>query len=340
MEKNNYDVVIVGSGIAGAITAQLLTNAGKKVLLLEAGLQAGIAMNQEANYAVYQEYLNTYYEAAAKVPNAPYPNLKDAPSPNVLDLAPITPVQPLTNGYFVQMGPQPFASDNTRTPGGTTLHWLGTTLRMLPSDFKMRTLYKVGVDWPIPYAEMDRYYTMAENEIGVSGNVADQNYPNDQKAYAPNYVLPMREIPTSYLDKVMGPVISGKKIEMNGQTFTLDTISTPQGRNSVPNENYKIAGVVWNPASKKLELVEGHSPYDPVGSNWSPYTGQRCEGNASCVPICPVQAKYNALKSLRKCDPGNLTVRTQSVASQLIINPVSKWIDGVQYKVYKNPTSP
>lgn len=341
MENNNYDVVIVGSGIAGAITAQLLTNAGKKVLLLEAGLQAGIAMNAEANYAVYQEYLNTYYNAAAKVPNAPYPNLQDAQSPNVLDLAPITPVQPLTKGYFVQMGPQPFASDNTRTPGGTTLHWLGTTLRMLPHDFTMKTTYGVGVDWPIPYEEMDRYYTMAENEIGVSGNVSAQKYPNDQVAYRPGYVLPMQEIPTSYLDNTMGPVIRGKKIEMNGQIFTLDTISTPQGRNSVPNENYDIRGVVWNPGTKKLELVRQHDVhYDPVGSNWSPYTGQRCEGNASCVPICPVQAKYNALKSLRKCDRANLSVRTQAVASQLIINPVSKWIDGVQYKVYKNPNSP
>ena len=36
-EDNNYDVVIVGSGIAGAIIAQELGKAGKRVLILEAG---------------------------------------------------------------------------------------------------------------------------------------------------------------------------------------------------------------------------------------------------------------------------------------------------------------
>ena len=41
MSKTNpdtvYDVVIVGGGIAGAILAKTLVNAGKNVLILEAG---------------------------------------------------------------------------------------------------------------------------------------------------------------------------------------------------------------------------------------------------------------------------------------------------------------
>ncbi len=222
--ENNYDVVLVGSGIAGAIVAKLLTNAGKKVLLLEAGLEAGIAMDQEGSYKTYQKYLNTFYNAAAKVPNAPYPNIKDAPSSNVLDLEPITPGTPSDKGYFVQMGPLPFASDNTRAPGGTTLHWLGTTLRMLPNDFEMKTKYGVAMDWPIKYSDMDRYYRMAENEIGVSGDVADQKYPieKQQRVFDKDYVLPMKAIPTSYLDGVMSEILAkNNKINLNGQTKEL-----------------------------------------------------------------------------------------------------------------------
>lgn len=345
MENNTmYDVVIVGSGIAGAITANLLTNAGKKVLLLEAGLKAGIAMDPEENYKVYQEYLNTFYTKIAKVPNSPYPNLKNAPSVDVLDIQVMTKNKPSDKGYLVQMGPIPFASDCTRAPGGTTLHWLGTTLRMLPNDFKMKSKYGVGVDWPIAYPDMSPYYEMAENEIGVSGEVNEQKYPTEQKSIFPkDYVFPMKGIPTSYMDGVMSKKIAkNNKIVLNNTTYDLTCISTPQGRNSIPNEDYNIRGVFWNTKTQKLELVKDKIPegYEPLGSNWDPYTGQRCEGNASCVPICPVQAKYNALKTLRKCDMENLTIKTQSVASKLLINKTSQRIDGVEYKKYKKAGSP
>jgi len=52
-----------------------------------------------------------------------------------------------------------------------------------------------------------------------------------------------------------------------------------------------------------------------------------------------VQAKYNALKTLKKADHANLTIKTQSVASRVLINSKSNWIDGIEYKVYKNGNS-
>ncbi len=112
-------------------------------------------------------------------------------------------------------------------------------------------------------------------------------------------------------------------------------------RNSIPNPDYDITGVSWSPSTKKLEInrTKTKGSYRAVGSNWDPYTGERCEGNASCVPICPVQAKYNAMKTLRKSDMANLTIRTQSVAYKLKINPNSNWIDGIKYKTYKNGNS-
>ena len=343
MEENTYDVVIVGSGIAGSIVAKTLTNAGKKVLLLEAGLQAGIALDPESAYKNYQSYLNRFYNASIKVPNAPYPNIKDAPSINVINLAPLQKGVPNTDGYLVQMGPIPFASDCVRGPGGTTLHWLGTTLRMLPNDFKMKKTYGVGVDWPFDYDALKPYYEMAENEIGVSGNKQSMDKWAEEQLkvknyYGRNYELPMEEIPPSYLDKVLMPEMVGKKIVLNGENYSIRCVTTPQGRNSIPNPRYRKAGVYWNPGTKKLEFLEAdfRDKYQPVGSIWDAYTGQRCEGNASCVPICPVQAKYNALKTLKKSDLANLTISTQSVASKLLINPNSNWIDGIEYKVYTN----
>ncbi len=342
MAEKNYDVVIVGAGIAGAIVAKTLTQSGKKVLLLEAGLQAGMAFEDAKAYENYQSYMNTFYNALAKVPNSPYPNLKDAPSPNVLDLSPIQGTTPNTNGYFVQKGPLPFASDYARTPGGTTLHWLGTCLRMLPNDFKLNTVYGQGVDWPISYEDLKPYYEMAEREIGVSANVEDQIYPNTgDNFFGKDYVYPMHEIPQSYLDKKFKEGVSGMKVGVGDKDYELYVITTPQGRNSIPNHRYKLEGPVWDSSAQRLELQHSdNAQYNPVGSNWDPYTGQRCEGNANCVPICPVQAKYNALKTLKRAKQNNLDIVTQAVASKIEVDPDTGRVTAITYKKYQDPNSP
>ena len=61
MTDHDYDVVIVGAGISGAIVAKTLSYAGYRVLILEAGLDAGMALDGQAAYDVYQGYVNTYY---------------------------------------------------------------------------------------------------------------------------------------------------------------------------------------------------------------------------------------------------------------------------------------
>jgi len=342
MEHKEYDVVIVGSGISGSIIAKTLTNAGKKVLLLEAGLKAGIALDKEGSYETYQSYLDTYYKAAAKAPNAPYPDIKDAPSIDVLDLTVLDGKPSTDHGYLVQMGPVPFASDCVRGAGGTTLHWLGTTLRMLPNDFKMKTLYNQGVDWPITYDDLKPYYEMAEHEIGVSGEVSEQKMPNmGDNFWGEEYVFPMEKIPQSYMDSVLMQKTEGLTVSLNGKEYQITCISTPQGRNSNPNVKYKIAGVSWSEEKKQLELIRGDEKFEyrPKGALWDNYTGERCEGNASCVPICPVQAKYNALKTLKNAKKENLKIITQAVASSLMIEKGTNEIAGIIYKKYRRENS-
>lgn len=345
MEYSDFDVVIVGSGIAGAIIAKTLVDAGKKVLMLDAGLESGMALEGAAAYRVQMAYLDTFYRATAKAPNSPYPNLKNAPSSDVLDVKPIESMD-RKSGYFVQKGPLPFGSDNWVGPGGTTQHWLGTALRMLPNDFRMKTMYGHGADWPISYQDLRAYYEMAEYEIGVSGEVKDQKLPNiDSDYFSPDYVFPMERIPPSYLDRLMLKETEGLCVEMQKEdgtteTHTVHCCTTPQGRNSIPNPEYKITGVAWNRRSKKLCLVKTDpGSYRPVGSLWDPYTGQRCEGNAACVPICPVQAKYNALKTVKRAKESNqhlFEIRSQSVACELEIDPDSKRIAGVRFKRYES----
>lgn len=307
MKEENYDAVIVGAGIAGAIVAKELTARKKRVLLLEAG-KGG---------EDYLSYLELFYTALAKVPNSPYPANPNAPSQNVLDLGPIPGNGPNLAGYMVQYGPVPFGSDFTRVSGGTTLHWLGTSLRMVPNDFRLRSRYGRGVDWPISYDDLREYYEKAEWEIGVSADVEDQVIPGMGSGfYRKGYYYPMKKLPQSYLDLKVAAGIDGMKVRLESGTYKLSVISTPQSRNSTPNEGYR-----------------------PVGATWDDNIGQRCEGNASCVPICPVQAKYNALKTLNKADRNYLTVINQAVASKLEVDGETGRITGVIYKHYESSKS-
>lgn len=343
MEQDVFDVAIVGSGIAGAVMAKTLTDAGKRVLLLDAGSESGMSLGGEQAYRNQMVYLDKFYKATAKTPNSPYPNSPNAPSSDVLDVVPVEQMDH-HSGYFVQKGPLPFGSDNWVGPGGTTQHWLGTTLRMLPNDFRMKTMYGRGVDWPFAYQDLRSYYEMAEYEIGVAGEVSEQNLPNIGSDYfSEDYVFPMEKIPQSYMDTLLMATTDGLEVVHSSESerHVVKCCSTPQGRNSSPNVKYRFERIDWSTKDQRLELVRwsdaNSGGYEPVGSLWDPYTGMRCEGNAACVPICPVQAKYNALKTLKRAKEANpylLEIRSQAVASEVVVDPDSRRVTGVRYKRY------
>lgn len=51
--------------------------------------------------------------------------------------------------------------------GGTC--WTGNTPRMHPSDFRTKSLYGVGEDWPFEYDELEPYYVEVEERMGIAG---------------------------------------------------------------------------------------------------------------------------------------------------------------------------
>ncbi|MCV2870674.1 GMC family oxidoreductase [Defluviimonas sp. WL0050] len=367
-DDRQYDVVIVGAGIAGAILAKQLLAKGRTVLMLEAGADHG------QDWQTYREYLDKFYLSLAKTPNSPYPNLPTVPSPEVLDITPVRGTVPDTNGYFVQRGPMPFGSNYLRAYGGTTLHWLGTSLRMLPADFEMASRFGKGVDWPVGYTELRPYYEKAEWEIGVSAEAAEQtpqalgirtSAASDNKAYfAKGYDYPMHALPTSYCDQYFEKRMQGLSISTSGQRdpggvpeqdadiVEPKVANTPQGRNSIPRVFAKGA---------KIPVDLKNTPYKPRGATGAfAFMGQRCEGNTNCIPICPVQAKYNAMKTLADAEAlgksraekkfggkGFATVKdddiakifkvqTQSIASRVELDENNR-ISSIIYKRYAFP---
>lgn len=309
-DQPHYDVVIVGAGIAGAIIANELAAAGKTVLILDAG--PAVPANRG-------QYMDNFYLSAAKTPESPYPPLglspgKEAtPRPTILGLNNWTDPD---QSYLVQPKPTPpapqnlpFASTYERVGGGTTWHWLGTSLRLVPDDLTMYTTYKVfdpAADWPIGYAELEQLYGQAEAAIGVSASVAQQA-PLEAAIgleYPPGYQYPMQPIPLSVVDQAVSQGVAGLTLKSSDDKPIFVT-PTPAGRNSQPYQSRRV-----------------------------------CAGNTNCIPICPIQAKYDATVTLNQAlNTGKVKVIYQAVANQVQTDADGR-VTGVQYIPWTREVDP
>ncbi len=150
----SYDVVVVGSGAGGGIAAHVLTLAGAKVCMLEAGGDYNTAKQSDMfkwNYDAPHRAAGSkakpfgYYDATLvggwQVPGEPYTS---APGSD-------------------------FMWYRARMLGGRTNHYGRISLRMGPYDFKPYSRDGRGFDWPITYEELAPYYDKAEELIGVFG---------------------------------------------------------------------------------------------------------------------------------------------------------------------------
>ncbi|MEH6421086.1 GMC family oxidoreductase [Pseudomonas sp. CGJS7] len=320
-----FDVVIVGSGISGSIIAYKLGLAGKQVLILEGG--PPVPKSREA-------YMQTFFTANAKTPESPYPptlqgpgsanNPLGQPDPATLNTPRYTVLQinawqNPSQCYFVyppQTATKPddpnmvfaFGSSYERVAGGTTWHWLGTSLNHLPNDFQLKTKYGQGVDWPGGvqfYQNLLPYYHAATGVIGVSSDKQPMVdlyktfnvEPNG--VYGPNYDFPMPGIVESMNDMLYQQNVTSLKID----NIPLFVTPTPQGRNSRPGKR------------------------------------RQCAGNTNCIPICPIQAKYDGTVTLADAlQTGNVQIQYQSVASNIRLN--GSQVSGIDYLTYDSQTGP
>jgi choline dehydrogenase-like flavoprotein len=322
MADDNVDVAIVGSGFAGALIANELAKKGKRVVILEAGDGIPTDINK---------YMERFYKAAAKVPESPYtPELFDdkghfsekindpskAPNgrPTVMTLGPGDWDNP-TKSYLVQSKVKdngepatPFASTYDRIAGGTS-HWLGTCLRFVPADFEMRKRYpncpKEFVDWPISYFDLERHYRKAEEELGVSADATDQNYL-DIKFVPSDYRYPMPRIPESLTDRAVRRAL--KNLEPAHTAF----LGMPRPPTQIP-----VRGV-------------------PAARNSQPYKNRRaCAGNTNCIPICPIQAKYDPTITLNEAlSRKSVTMMKNTVAKEIVLDGDLRRVTQIDYIDY------
>lgn len=172
MTHYDADVVIIGSGALGANAAYQLAKAGKSVIMLEAG-----------PYIPRWKVVDNYRNSASKRNwCAPYPNLPWAPNS-------------YSDGYIEAQGDDDFnyVTSFLKVAGGSTRHWASACWRLLPNDFKLKSVYGVGRDWPIAYDDLEPWYLRAEREVGVVGTAEEDQSGQGRDAWPPRsapYPLP------------------------------------------------------------------------------------------------------------------------------------------------------
>ena len=81
--------------------------------------------------------------------------------------------------------------------GGGTNCWWAQTPRFTPNDFRLKSKYGVGEDWPLSYNDIEPYYLAAEQIMNIAG-------PNDlAKHYPRSGPYPQPPHHMSSVDKVM-----------------------------------------------------------------------------------------------------------------------------------------
>ena len=148
LEKNDFDVIIIGTGAGGGTLAYALAPTGKRILLIERGPYvprekenwSTKAVNQDARYNTK----DVWYDKDGK------------------------PLHPHTN-YYV---------------GGNTKFYGAALFRLREEDFgELRHHGGVSPAWPITYDEMEPHYTKAEYLYQVHGTRGID--PTEPRASAP-----------------------------------------------------------------------------------------------------------------------------------------------------------
>lgn len=94
------------------------------------------------------------------------------------------------DGFTVVGRPHGFSPSHTL--GGLAMHWGAVTPRFTPEDFRTRTLFGIGDDWPLEYSDLDRAYEEAEARMGVAGDPGPEHLDPRSAPY------PMPGIPLTW----------------------------------------------------------------------------------------------------------------------------------------------
>jgi choline dehydrogenase-like flavoprotein len=158
-----FDVIVVGSGASGGWAAKRLAEAGVKVALVDCGRPQTDAAFSEHK----RPFELKYRDRAAELMRKTRPVQTDCYAcmeynydwfANDLDEPYSTPKD------------KPFSwQGRLRVIGGRTNVWGRQSYRLSDLDFKAKSHDGYGEDWPLAYKDLEPYYDIVEDYVGISG---------------------------------------------------------------------------------------------------------------------------------------------------------------------------
>ena len=174
VKKRTYDAIVIGSGISGGWAAKELTKRGLKTLILDRGKPLehitgyGQANLDPWTYEHREERTlveeKEYYIQARK----PYFSER-------------------TKDYWFKDIDAPYTETKRfdwfrpNIIGGKSILWGRQCYRLSDTDFEANIREGVGADWPIRYADIEKWYDYVEKFVGISGeNLGLSHFPDQQ----------------------------------------------------------------------------------------------------------------------------------------------------------------
>ena len=167
IENNEeFDVIIVGSGAGGGMATKILSEAGLKIAVVEAGPFFDPA---DPDQMTQMKWSYESPRRGSSIHRA-FGDFDAAYGGWDIDGEPYTNHEGSNFRWF-----------RSRMLGGRTNHWGRISLRFGPKDFKRYDQDGLGDNWPIGYEDVKPYYDKVDKLIGVFGT--NEGLPNDPDGY-------------------------------------------------------------------------------------------------------------------------------------------------------------
>ena len=178
-KNNTYDAIVVGTGISGGWAAKELTENGLNTLVLERGRDV-------KHIEDYPTMLLDPWE----IPNNDRISAEEAKHFQKQLRTGYT-VAETTKHWWVRDTDQPYEEDKRFDwirgyhVGGRSIMWGRQSYRLAPMDFEANAKEGIGVDWPIRYSDLEKWYDYVEDFAGISGEALGLEQLPDSKFLPP-----------------------------------------------------------------------------------------------------------------------------------------------------------
>ena len=171
-QQNQFDAIVIGSGMSGGWAAKELTEKGMKTLVIERGRQ--VTHRQDYPGENRNPWDMTFRDRVhPEVAKSEYPVQSQCYA-----------FKESTRNFFANDNKLPFSHEEDKPyawirgdhVGGRSLMWARQSYRWSEMDFAANKNDGHGVDWPIRYQDIEPWYDYVEKFVGISGSA--ENLPH------------------------------------------------------------------------------------------------------------------------------------------------------------------